>query len=73
MRHTAYTLSSIVLMSLVLVMSGCDDLEPTSSESDAVQQAVQGYLDSLAKAYSSLYANALAGHATGAEMASVVK
>ena len=58
---------------VLLVAGGCEDTEPSAEEQVAVEQAVRGYLDALADAYSTLDTSPLEGHASPIEIAAVHK
>ena len=63
----------VVLFLATLVAVGCENTEPSPSEETAIREAVSGYLDALAEAYSTLDASVLEGHASPNEIAYVKK
>ena len=73
MRDARRGLMIVAVAAVVLVASGCEDLEPSAAEQELLEEAIHGYLDRLAAAYSDLDAGALEGHATGGEIAEVHK
>ncbi len=64
-------LAGVLLAALLPVLAGCERTEPTPEERQAVEEAVRGYLDRLARAYSSLDASELEGFATPNEIQAV--
>jgi len=63
----------LVLALATLVVPGCENTEPSPEEDAAIREAVSGYLDALAEAYSTLDADVLEGHASPNEIAAVHK
>jgi hypothetical protein len=57
----------------ILVAAGCENTDPNPEERQAIEEAVGGYLNALAKAYSTLDTSALEGHASPNEIAAVHK
>ena len=70
---TARSFVAAGLAVLVLLVAGCEDTEPSAEQHEAVEQAVRGYLDALADAYSTLDTSPLEGHASPNEIAAVHK
>lgn len=63
----------VVLALALLATAACENTEPTPEQSQAIEEAVRGYLFALAKAYSTLDINVLEGHASTNEIAAVQK
>lgn len=63
----------VALALAMLVVAGCEDTNPSPSEEVVIREAVAGYLDALAKAYSTLDPGVLEGHASPNEIAAVHK
>jgi hypothetical protein len=70
------TLRSALVFGLTLAMLaavGCENTDPSPDERALIEQAVGGYLNALAEAYSTLDTSALEGHASPNEIAAVRK
>ncbi len=64
--------SALVLLgALLLVLAACENSIPSADERQALEEAVRGYLNGLAEAYSEADTNHLAEHATPREIAEV--
>jgi len=57
----------------LLVVQACEDMEPEPEERAAIEAALDGYLDALARAYAARDASLLSEHVTGGEVAAVQK
>ncbi len=70
------TLRSAFVFGLTLAMFaavGCENTDPSPEEQRLIEEAVGGYLNALAEAYSTLDTSALEGHASPNEIAAVHK
>jgi hypothetical protein len=68
------TLRNAFVFGLTLAMLaavGCEKTDPSPEERALIEQAVSGYLNALAEAYSTLDTSALEGHASPNEIAAV--
>ena len=61
----------LAVIILTVTLSGCGSAEPTPEERDAVETAVRGYLDGLARSYSTLDLSHLEGFASPVEIRNV--
>jgi hypothetical protein len=61
------------LASGLLMVAACENTDPSPQEAQAIEEAVGGYLDALAEAYSTLDTGVLEGHASPNEIAAVHK
>ena len=68
-RSGALLLSALV----VLACSGCERMEPTTAENQAIEATIHAYLRQLSVAYATRDVSALDGTATGGEQAAVLK
>jgi len=66
-------LFAVALAVVIVVFAACENTEPSPEQSQAIEEAVGGYLTALAKAYSTLDINVLEGHASVNEIAAVQK
>jgi len=57
----------------LLVVAACENTDPSPEEAQAIEEAVGGYLNALAEAYSTLDTGVLEGHASPNEIAAVHK
>jgi len=57
----------------LLMVAACENTDPSPQEAQAIEEAVGGYLNALAEAYSTLDTGALEGHASPNEIAAVHK
>jgi hypothetical protein len=74
MEAAMTTLRSAFVFGLVLAMLaavGCENTDPSPEERALIEQAVGGYLNALAEAYSTLDTSPLEGHASPNEIAAV--
>ena len=70
------TVRGAIVIALTLVIffaAACENTDPNPEEREAIETAVRGYLQALAKAYSTLDPNVLDGHASPNEKAAVHK
>ena len=70
---TARWVSVIALTVALLCAAACENSEPSAEEHDAVEDAVRGYLNALAEAYSTLDTRVLDEWASPNEIAAVRK
>jgi hypothetical protein len=73
MRTLRAKLGLVLLLPMVAVAVGCEDVAPTPDERAAVEQVLTVYLHELARAYSDLDASGLEAVATRSEVQSVQK
>lgn len=72
MKHLRHrNLAAIAAAVLAVACLGCGTDEPSQEEQFAVEQAVRGYLDALARSYSTLDLSHLEGHASPVEVRNV--
>ena len=62
---------TVTIVALTFAALGCGDAEPDPEDSAAVETAVRGYLDALARSYSSLNLEHLEGFASPVEIRNV--
>ena len=68
----SYLRSAVVAVSvLVLAVTGCGPTEPSPEERAELESVVRGYLDALARSYSTLDLSHLDGHASPVEVRNV--
>jgi len=63
--------AALAVIILTVTLSGCGSAEPTPEERATVETAVRGYLDGLARSYSTLDLSHLEGHASPVEIRNV--
>jgi hypothetical protein len=64
-------ITTLLVVAIAVGMSGCGPDEPSPEQRAAVESAVRGYLDALARCYSSLNLSHLEGYASPVEVRNV--
>ena len=69
--HRRRSFAATAAVTLAVILLGCGAGEPNPEDRAAVEQAVRGYLDALARSYSTLDLSHLDGHASPVEKRNV--